>query len=86
MLDIDELGLEETDRELLRIIIKKFNGGPVGLNTLAAGLNEEMETIEGVYEPFLMKLGLLHRSPLGRIATPLAYEHLKIPKQDKGLI
>ncbi|TSA44575.1 Holliday junction branch migration DNA helicase RuvB [bacterium] len=92
MLDIDELGLEETDRELLKIIIKKFNGGPVGLNTLAAALSEEVETIEGVYEPFLMKLGLLHRSPLGRIATPLAYEHLKIPqdlpagRQDKKLI
>ncbi len=86
MLDIDELGLEETDRELLRIIIKKFNGGPVGLNTLAAALNEEMETIEGVYEPFLMKLGLLHRSPLGRIVTPLAYKHLKIPHDDKKLI
>jgi Holliday junction DNA helicase RuvB len=85
MLDIDEMGLEETDRELLRIIIKKFNGGPVGLKTLSAALNEEMETIEGVYEPFLMKLGLLHRSPLGRIATPLAYEHLKIPR-DKKLI
>ncbi len=86
MLDIDELGLEETDRELLRIIIKKFNGGPVGLNTLAAGLNEEMETIEGVYEPFLMKLGLLHRSPLGRVATPLAYEHLNIAHDSKKLI
>jgi len=85
MLDVDELGLEETDRELLRIIIKKFNGGPVGLKTLSAALNEEIETIEGVYEPFLMKLGLLHRSPLGRIATPLAYEHLKIPR-DKKLI
>ncbi|MGC9610663.1 MAG: Holliday junction branch migration DNA helicase RuvB [Minisyncoccia bacterium] len=85
MLDIDALGLEETDRELLRIIIKKFNGGPVGLKTLAAALNEEMETIEGVFEPFLMKLGLLHRSPLGRVATPLAYEHLKIPR-DKKLI
>ncbi|MGC9603224.1 MAG: Holliday junction branch migration DNA helicase RuvB [Minisyncoccia bacterium] len=85
MLDVDELGLEETDRELLRIIVKKFNGGPVGLKTLSAALNEEVETIEGVYEPFLMKLGLLHRSPLGRIATPLAYEHLKIPR-DKKLI
>jgi Holliday junction DNA helicase RuvB len=85
MLDIDELGLDETDRELLRIIIKKFNGGPVGLKTIAAALGEEMETIEGVYEPFLMKLGLLHRSPLGRIATPLAYEHLKIPRNDKQL-
>lgn len=85
MLDVDDLGLEETDRELLRIIIKKFNGGPVGLKTLAAALNEEMETIEGVYEPFLMKLGLLHRSPLGRIATPLAYDHLKIPRDKKLL-
>jgi Holliday junction DNA helicase RuvB len=85
MLDVDNLGLEETDRELLKIIIKKFNGGPVGLKTIAAALNEEMETIEGVYEPFLMKLGLLHRSPLGRIATPLAYEHLKIPRDKKLL-
>jgi len=85
MLDIDKFGLEETDRELLKIIINKFNGGPVGLKTIAAALNEEMETIEGVYEPFLMKLGLLHRSPLGRIATPLAYEHLGIAR-DKKLI
>ncbi len=85
MLDVDDLGLEETDRELLRIIVKKFNGGPVGLKTIAAALNEEMETIEGVYEPFLMRMGLLHRSPLGRIATPLAYEHLKIPR-DKRMI
>jgi Holliday junction DNA helicase RuvB len=85
MLDIDELGLEETDRELLRIIIKKFNGGPVGLKTLAAALNEEMETIEGIYEPFLMRLGLIHRSPLGRVATPLAYDHLKIPRDKKLL-
>ncbi len=85
MLDVDELGLEETDRELLGIIIKKFNGGPVGLKTIAAALNEEMETVEGVFEPFLMKLGLLHRSPLGRIATPLAYDHLKIPRNDKQL-
>lgn len=85
MLDVDELGLEETDRELLGIIIKKFNGGPVGLKTIAAALNEEMETVEGVFEPFLMKLGLLHRSPLGRVATPLAYDHLKIPRNDKQL-
>ena len=85
MLDVDELGLEETDRELLGIIIKKFSGGPVGLKTIAAALNEEMETVEGVFEPFLMKLGLIHRSPLGRIATPLAYDHLKIPRNEKQL-
>lgn len=79
MLEIDPLGLELTDCQLLEIIIKKFNGGPVGLKALSATLNEEMGTIEEIYEPFLMKLGLLHRTPLGRIATPAAYEHLNIP-------
>jgi Holliday junction DNA helicase RuvB len=83
MLEIDRLGLDETDRELLRIIIQKFNGGPVGLKTLAAALNEEMETIEEVYEPFLMKLGLLNRTSLGRMATPLAYEHLGLRRGQK---
>lgn len=85
MLEVDALGLEEADRELLRIIIKKFGGGPVGLKTLAASLNEEMETIEEVYEPFLMKLGLLHRTPSGRIATELSYKHLNIPRDAKLL-
>ncbi|MDO8557115.1 MAG: Holliday junction branch migration DNA helicase RuvB [Candidatus Jorgensenbacteria bacterium] len=81
MLEIDELGLEHTDRELLLAIIKKFNGGPVGLNALGAALNEEVGTIEDVYEPFLMKLGLLHRSPTGRVATQNAYEHLNVQKK-----
>ncbi len=85
MLEIDDLGLDETDRELLRIIIQKFNGGPVGLKTLSAALNEEVETIEGVYEPFLMKLGLLNRTSLGRMTTPLAAEHLGL-KREKNLI
>ncbi len=85
MLEIDGLGLDETDRELLRIIIQKFNGGPVGLKTLAAALNEDMETIEEVYEPFLMKLGLLNRTSLGRMATPLAYEHLGLKREKKLL-
>ncbi len=85
MLEVDALGLEEADRELLKIIIKKFGGGPVGLKTLAASLNEEMETIEEVYEPFLMKLGLLHRTPSGRIATELSYKHLNIPRDTKLL-
>lgn len=79
MLEIDHLGLEETDRRLLEIIIKKFNGGPVGVKTLSASLNEDEGIIESVYEPFLITLGFLHRSPAGRIATPSAYEHLKIP-------
>ncbi len=85
MLEIDSLGLEDADRQLLNIIATKFNGGPVGLKTLAASLNEEMETIEEVYEPFLMKLGLLHRTPSGRTTTPLAYEHLGIEREKKLL-
>jgi len=82
MFEIDNLGLEETDRRLLEIIIKKFNGGPVGVKTLAASLNEEEATVSEVYEPFLMSLGFLHRSSLGRIATSAAYKHLNI--REKG--
>jgi len=78
MLEIDELGLENTDRRLLEIIIKKFNGGPVGLKTLAAALNEEAGTIEDVYEPFLMSLGFLNRTPNGRVVTAAAYKHLNL--------
>ena len=80
MLEIDTLGLERPDRELLEIIIKKFNGGPVGLKALAAASNEDLNTIEEMYEPFLMHTGLLHRTPLGRIATGPAYKHLNIQK------
>lgn len=76
MLEIDELGLEKTDRELLLSIIEKFRGGPVGVKSIAAALNEEVGTVEEVYEPFLIKLGLLHRSPAGRVATEKAYRHL----------
>jgi Holliday junction DNA helicase RuvB len=81
LMEIDELGLEETDRMLLATIIKKWNGGPVGIKALAAALNEEPDTIEEVYEPFLMKLGLLHRTPSGRIATSAAYKHLRFPNK-----
>lgn len=85
LLEIDSLGLEKSDRELLGIIIKKFNGGPVGLKALGAALSEEVGTIEDVYEPFLMGLGLLERTTLGRIATELAYKHLNI-KYNKKLV
>lgn len=88
MLEIDELGLEATDKKLLEIIIKKFNGGPVGLKTLAAGIFEETETIEDVYEPYLMQIGFLERTPRGRVATPAAYKHLGLTPpetQDKLL-
>ena len=79
LLDIDTLGLENTDRQLLLGIIHKFSGGPVGLKALGAALNEEAGTIEDVYEPFLLKLGLLNRTPAGRVATYAAYKHLNIP-------
>ena len=76
MLEIDELGLDWVDRKILNTIIDKFNGGPVGLNTIAAATGEEMETVEDVYEPYLLRLGFIDRSPRGRIVTPHAYEHL----------
>jgi holliday junction DNA helicase RuvB len=78
-LEVDELGLDENDRRLLRALIELFNGGPVGLSTLAAALAEEIDAIEDVYEPFLLQLGFLHRTPRGRVATRRAYEHLGIP-------
>lgn len=86
MLEVDHLGLEETDRRLLETIIKKFNGGPVGVKTIAASLSEDPSIIEDVYEPFLMTIGLLHRSPMGRIATPAAYEHLNLSNENKKLV
>lgn len=76
MLEVDEHGLDQVDRRLLEVIIEKFNGGPVGISTLAAATQEEAETIEDVYEPFLIQLGFLQRTPRGRMATPKAYEHL----------
>jgi Holliday junction DNA helicase RuvB len=78
-LEVDELGLDENDRRLLRAIIELFGGGPVGLSTLAASLAEEVDAIEDVYEPFLLQLGFLQRTPRGRIATRRAYEHLGLP-------
>jgi Holliday junction DNA helicase RuvB len=78
-LEVDELGLDENDRRLLRAIIELFHGGPVGLSTLAAALAEEVDAIEDVYEPFLLQLGFLQRTPRGRTATRRAYGHLGVP-------
>ena len=78
-LEIDELGLDNTDRRMLEAIIKFYRGGPVGLDTLSATIGEEAITIEDVYEPYLMQIGFLARTPRGRCATKLAYDHLKIP-------
>ena len=78
LLEVDALGLDELDHRLLRTIAEKFDGGPVGLETLAASISEESDTIMDVYEPYLMQLGFLSRTPRGRVATRLAYEHLGI--------
>ena len=76
LLEVDTCGLDQVDRRLLLTLIEKFNGGPVGLNTVATAVGEEAGTIEEVYEPFLIKEGFLKRTPRGRETTPLAYEHL----------
>lgn len=79
LLEVDPLGLDDLDRRVLRTIIEKFNGGPVGLETLGASISEESDTIMDVVEPYLLQLGFLDRTPRGRVATQRAYEHLNIP-------
>ena len=86
MLEVDELGLDWIDRKILETIIDKFDGGPVGLNTIAAATGEEMATVEDVYEPYLLQLGFLDRSPRGRIATDNAYKHLGKKKKGQSKI
>lgn len=76
LLEVDQCGLDRTDRTMLQTIIEKFNGGPVGVETLAAAISEETETIEDVYEPFLIQMGFINRTPRGRVATKGAYQHL----------
>ena len=85
LLEVDEAGLERTDRELLSTIATKFEGGPVGLSTLAVSLGEEPDTIEDVYEPFLLQLGFLQRTPRGRVITALGREHIGVAAPSDGL-
>jgi Holliday junction DNA helicase RuvB len=87
MLGVDEHGLDEVDRTLMLTILEKYSGGPVGLGTLAASISEEEDAIEEIYEPYLMQLGLLDRTPRGRVATALAYKHfgLEAPRRQPGL-
>ncbi len=80
-LEVDHIGLDEVDHKVLRTIIEKFNGGPVGLETIAASISEEADTIMDVYEPYLLQLGFLERTPRGRLVTDLAYEHLGLPSK-----
>ncbi|MFD0694082.1 Holliday junction branch migration DNA helicase RuvB [Paenibacillus sp. GCM10027628] len=79
LIQVDDLGLDEIDHKMLRAIIQSFQGGPVGLETIAATIGEESQTIEDVYEPYLLQIGFLQRTPRGRTVTPLAYQHLGLP-------
>jgi Holliday junction DNA helicase RuvB len=85
MLEVDRFGLDEIDQKIMRAVLEKFSGGPVGVNTIAASVGEEPETIEEVYEPYLIQLGFLHRSPRGRIATERAYDYFKVPRRFGGV-
>ena len=85
LLDVDRFGLDEIDQKIMLTILEKYRGGPVGLNTVAASISEEPDTIEEVYEPYLIQLGFLNRTPRGREATALAFEHFKVkPKMRNG--
>jgi len=82
-LEIDDLGLDDVDHKVLRTIVEKFDGGPVGIETIAASISEDPDTIMDVYEPYLMQVGFLQRTPRGRLATARAYQHLGLPPRDK---
>jgi Holliday junction DNA helicase RuvB len=79
LLDVDQLGFDDIDRKLLRTVIDKFGGGPVGLNTIAAAIGEEKDAIEDIFEPFLIQIGFLDRTPRGRLATERAYAYFGLP-------
>jgi Holliday junction DNA helicase RuvB len=83
MLGVDGRGLDKMDRHIMLTIIQKFNGGPIGLDTLSAAVSEEKDTLEDVYEPFLIQMGYINRTPRGRVATKLAYSHFGIPMDDR---
>jgi holliday junction DNA helicase RuvB len=85
LLDVDRYGLDEIDQKIMMTILEKYRGGPVGVNTIAASISEEADTIEEVYEPYLIQLGFLNRTPRGRVATELAYDYFKVkPKLDRN--
>ena len=85
LLEVDRFGLDEIDQKIMRTVLEKFGGGPVGVNTIAASIGEEPETIEEVYEPYLIQLGFLHRSPRGRMATERAYDYFQVPRRFGGV-
>ena len=81
MLEVDRFGLDEIDQKIMMTVLEKYSGGPVGLNTVAASIDEEASTIEEVYEPYLMQLGFLDRTPRGRVATDRAFEYFRVPRR-----
>ena len=83
LLEVDKLGLDNTDRQIIMTLINNFNGGPVGLDTLAVSVGEDSGTLEDVYEPYLVQNGLILRTPRGRVASDEAYRHFGITKEDK---
>jgi holliday junction DNA helicase RuvB len=84
LLEVDRFGLDEIDQKIMLTVLEKYGGGPVGLNTVAASIDEQADTIEEVYEPYLMQLGFLDRTPRGRVATPQAFEYFKVPRRASG--
>jgi Holliday junction DNA helicase RuvB len=84
LLEVDAYGFDEADRRLMLTLIQKYDGGPVGVNTLAASMAEEPEAIEEIYEPYLMQIGFLNRTPRGRVATALAYKHFQIAQPERS--
>jgi Holliday junction DNA helicase RuvB len=84
LLEVDEAGLDRLDRDILRTICEKFEGGPVGLSTLAVAVSEESDTIEDVYEPYLLQQGFIKRTPRGRVATAAAFEHLGLERPERS--
>jgi len=84
LLEVDRFGLDEIDQKIMLTVLEKYGGGPVGLNTIAASIDEEPDTIEEVYEPYLIQLGFLDRTPRGRMATERAFEYFKIPRRIRG--
>ena len=84
LLEVDRYGLDEIDQKIMLTVLEKYGGGPVGINTIAASIDEDSNTVEEVYEPYLMQLGFLDRTPRGRVGTPQAFEYFKVPMRAKG--
>ena len=81
---VDRFGLDEIDQKIMLTVLEKYGGGPVGINTIAASIDEESDTIEEVYEPYLMQLGFLDRTPRGRMGTERAFEYFNVPRRSRG--